>query len=32
MYVTNFQYMCALLSTLFMGFALGMSLASWKFR
>jgi len=32
MYVTNLQYMCALLSTLFMGFALGMSLASWKFR
>jgi hypothetical protein len=32
MFITNCQYMCALLSTLFMGFALGMSLASWKLR
>jgi hypothetical protein len=31
-YITNLQYMCALLSTLFMGFALGMSIASWKLR
>jgi hypothetical protein len=32
MYITNLQYMSALLSTLFMGFALGMSIASWKLR
>lgn len=32
MYITNYQYMSALLSTLFMGVALGLSIASWKFR
>jgi hypothetical protein len=30
MYITNFQYLCALSSTLFMGFAIGLSVASWN--
>lgn len=30
MYITNFQYLCALLSMLFMGLALGLSLSYWR--
>jgi hypothetical protein len=30
MYITNFQYFCALLSMLFMGMAVGMALSQWR--
>jgi hypothetical protein len=30
MFVTNTQYFCALVSVLFMGFALGLAVSQWR--